>query len=87
MGDIADEHIEWSHGGCVGKVDGPTPNGGIYSVAILSDEDGSLVPRERATRVEIHECDADGRSILCTSGTIGRSSGEDGAPDVYPRPA
>lgn len=49
-------------------MDGPTPNGGVYSIAYFSDEDGEPCSEDKAARIEIHECDKDGNSIFRTYG-------------------
>ena len=43
-----------------------TPNGGVFSVAFFTNDDGVPVPKEDATSVEIHECDENGISIYRT---------------------
>jgi len=48
-----------------------TPNGGVFSVAFFTDDDGVLVPREEAAHVEIHECDKNGNSIHRTYMKLG----------------
>ena len=42
--------------------DGPTPNGGVYSIAHFL-KDGKPVPKADATAMEIIEFDADGRQV------------------------
>jgi hypothetical protein len=54
------------------RAEGPTPNGGAYSEAYFSDEQGNPVLKEDAVFVEIHEINADGNSIYRTYGTIER---------------
>ena len=45
------------------RVDGPTPHGGVASVANFMDADGRPVEKNRAVKVEIFELDAAGNSI------------------------
>jgi hypothetical protein len=39
------------------RVDGPTPNGGTYSIAYFRDADGNPCPKERSESMEICEFD------------------------------
>ena len=50
--------------------EGPTPNGGVASVAYYTDESGVLVDKSRASRVEIVELDATGNEIHRTYGAF-----------------
>jgi hypothetical protein len=52
--------------------DGPTPNGGVYSIAYYMDASGNPVPKSRATQMKIEEYDRKGNSIHRTYGSIGR---------------
>ncbi|MEN6583043.1 MAG: hypothetical protein ABFD54_11385 [Armatimonadota bacterium] len=53
---------------------GPTPNGGAYSEAVFSDDNGNLVSKEVATHVEIIEYTASGQRIASTYGSIKKAS-------------
>lgn len=46
--------------------DGPTPNGGVYSIAYFSDSEGNPTTKENATRMEIVEFDEDGNGFFRT---------------------
>ena len=50
--------------------EGPTPEGGAYSIARYSDADGPA-DKQDATEVEITEYDADGGVLNTTHGTLG----------------
>lgn len=52
------------------RKDGPTPHGGVYSIAYFLDAENKPVPKERAVRMEIHEFDEEGNSIHRTYGEI-----------------
>ena len=52
------------------RAEGPTPQGGAYSIALFSDQDGNPVEKAQALRVEIHEFDTDDRCIFRTYGTL-----------------
>jgi len=54
------------------RIDGPTPNGGVASIAYFLDDDRQSVPRSRATQVEIVEVDAKGDIVFRTHGTLGK---------------
>jgi len=56
--------------GSVERAEGPTPNGGAYSVAIFLDDLRRPVPKEEATAVEIQEFDEDGTMIFRTYGEL-----------------
>lgn len=45
------------------RIDEPTPNGGMYSIAYFSDAEGNPTTKENATRMEIVEFDRDGKQI------------------------
>lgn len=45
---------------------GQTPAGGAYAVALYLDENGKKTDKERAVRIDIVECNADGREIFRT---------------------
>ncbi|MFM8444374.1 MAG: hypothetical protein ACKN9W_13690 [Methylococcus sp.] len=47
---------------------GPTPNGGVKSLWMFSDDEHRPVPMEQSTRVEIHELDADRNCLFRTYG-------------------
>lgn len=51
--------------------DGPTPNGGDYSISIFSDDEGNPAHPDVATRVSVTEYEADGTYVSSTSGTLG----------------
>jgi hypothetical protein len=66
---------EYSHGPSDDQGDltqerhnGPTPNGGVYSIGYFSDADYKPVPKELAVYVEIHEFNEDGQCIYRTYG-------------------
>ena len=46
--------------------EGPTPNGGVRSIAHWLDDDWKPVSKDKATKCEIHELDAYGSSIYRT---------------------
>jgi hypothetical protein len=48
------------------RKDGPTPNGGVYSIAFFRDEAWNPVAKEEATQVEICEFDQAGECIFRT---------------------
>jgi hypothetical protein len=50
--------------------DGPTPNGGVSSEIIYSDDNGNPVEKAQATQAEIREYDAQGKVINRTYGKI-----------------
>jgi hypothetical protein len=59
------------------RVDGPTPNGGVYSIAYFRNDDGSPADEDDATKVEIVEYDEDDKVVQRTYGTsTGGSNGE-----------
>lgn len=45
------------------RVEGPTPNGGTYSVANFLDKDGAPCPKAEAVGMEILEFDGDDRCV------------------------
>lgn len=45
------------------RIEGPTPNGGAYSIAYWRDDNGNPVDREQATKVEIVEYDEAGEQV------------------------
>lgn len=51
------------------RIEGPTPNGGAYAVAIFS-RDGKPAEKADATAVEITEYAADGTALLRTYGRL-----------------
>jgi hypothetical protein len=52
------------------RIDGPTPQGGAYSIAYYRDENGELIDKAVASRVEIVEYDSRGNMIWRTYGTL-----------------
>ena len=52
------------------RIDGPTPNGGVYSEIYYFDSNGNPVDEEKAARCVIRECDKNGNLIHETWGTI-----------------
>ena len=52
--------------GSVERVDEPTPNGGDYSIAIYSDDQGNPTTPAKATHVEIKEYKKSGACIMRT---------------------
>jgi hypothetical protein len=62
--------------------DGPTPNGGVYSVANFLDAEGKPCPKAEAIGMEILEYDADDR---CVGRTYLAKSADDAtpAPDAW----
>jgi hypothetical protein len=48
------------------RIDGPTPNGGVYSIAYFSDDDGDPTSKQKATRMEIVEFDREGNQLFRT---------------------
>jgi hypothetical protein len=51
---------------------GPTPNGGVYSIAYFRDEAGNPVSKDKAVLIEIWEFDQTGEGIYRTYGHIPR---------------
>jgi hypothetical protein len=43
--------------------EGPTPAGGVASIAFYLNDQGNLCPKSRATRMEVHELDAEGQRV------------------------
>ncbi|WP_299431141.1 hypothetical protein [uncultured Meiothermus sp.] len=54
------------------RQDGPTPNGGVYSIAFFRDEAWNPVAKQHATQVEICEFDQAGECFYRTYGHIPR---------------
>lgn len=52
------------------RVDGPTPNGGAYSVITFLDRDGAPVAEGKAIKFELVEFDQEGEGFLHTYGTL-----------------
>jgi hypothetical protein len=50
---------------------GPTPNGGVRSVAYFRDRKGNLCPKAEAAAMEVVEFDASGRAVFRTYMQIG----------------
>jgi hypothetical protein len=48
------------------RFDGPTPNGGAYSIAVWIDRRGNAVTKEEAVEVAITEYAADGTRLAET---------------------
>ena len=48
------------------RIDGPTPNGGVYSETYFYDENGKEVEKEQATKAYGCEFDANG-NLICES--------------------
>ncbi len=48
------------------RTEGPTPNGGAYSILYFQDADGNPVEKSEATRAEAVEFDAPGNQIFRT---------------------
>jgi hypothetical protein len=55
--------------------EGPTPNGGVKALCMFSDENHNPVPREQATRCEIHEIGANGECLFRTYGFMNPTKG------------
>lgn len=53
------------------RVDGPTPNGGAYSISYYKDASGEPVPEAKATSAEIVEFTASGSAIHRTYTRLG----------------
>jgi len=53
------------------RIDAPTPNGGAYSIAIFTDNEGNEVDKTKATRIMIQEFSANDELIETTHGVIG----------------
>ena len=52
------------------RIDGPTPNGGAYSIAYFQNEGGEPITKDLASKVEILEFDQNGSVIHRTYGLI-----------------
>lgn len=50
--------------------DGPTPNGGAYSIAYYRDASGKPATKDKAVEIEIVEYAADGREVVRTYAVI-----------------
>lgn len=59
----ADDRVDPAHPEYSQRDDGPTPNGGAYSIAYFSDARGNPCAREDAHSMEIVEFDADGEAV------------------------
>ena len=57
--------------------EGPTPNGGVKSVAYYQDAEGKPCDRAVATNMLIVEYDKDGNAIQRTYGTCKPKGGDD----------
>lgn len=53
------------------RIDKPTPNGGVYSIAYWKDADGNPAQQAEAVAVEIIEFDANDRQVFRTYAQIG----------------
>ena len=51
------------------RIDAPTPNGGVYSVANYSDINGQPCSKEKAAKVVINEFDSNDKLIASTYAT------------------
>jgi hypothetical protein len=51
------------------RLEGPTPNGGVYAIAFCADEKMNPCPKDQAVNIEIHEYDKNG---VCIQRTYGR---------------
>jgi len=52
------------------KRDGPTPNGGDYSIIYYLDKDGNSTTKKKASSIEIIEFDDKGQEIFRTYGDL-----------------
>jgi len=52
------------------RVEGPTPAGGAYAVAVFMDEDGAEVGKAEATRVKVVEYDSSGARLAETHAVL-----------------
>lgn len=48
---------------------GATPSGGAYAVVLYMDGQGQKVAKEKATRIDVVECSAEGKEIFRTNMT------------------
>lgn len=48
------------------RQDGPTPNGGAFSISYFQDDKGNPVTKERATKIEVVEFDANKQQVFRT---------------------
>lgn len=63
------------------RKDGPTPNGGTYSVVYFLDDSGELVDEAEATNVELVEFDAEGSQVFRTYGQLTPQPVTEGGPN------
>lgn len=52
------------------RIEGETPNGGVYAIAYFKDKDGQPTAKEKAVAVEIVEFDKDDKAVWRTHGTM-----------------
>lgn len=53
------------------RVEGPTPAGGAYAIAMFMKANGTPCVKEHAEQMEITEYDKSGKVLMRTYGTIG----------------
>lgn len=58
-------------------VDGETPNGGVRSEIIFLNDNRELVDEKDATRAEVIEYDADGKTVGRTYASLGNTTPEE----------
>lgn len=54
------------------RAEGPTPNGGAYSMAFYYDDNGNPAPKSEATRCNIIEFDENDNFVNETMGILGK---------------
>lgn len=54
------------------RIDGATPNGGVYSVAYWQDKDGQPINKREAVKAEIVEYDSNDQSVFRTYADLKR---------------
>ena len=52
------------------RIDGPTPNGGAYSIAYFQDAEGEATTKEKAVKVEVVEFSRSGDHVFRTYANI-----------------
>lgn len=52
------------------RVDGATPNGGDYTLAVFVDDEGNEVEKAKATQVMVSEFTLSGYLVAETTGTL-----------------
>lgn len=55
---------------CFERIDAPTPNGGVYSIANYSDINGRPCSKEKAVKVVINEFDANDNLLASTYASL-----------------